>query len=187
MVVSPLINYYGKSCLSAPRKDRKKGHNGGNEQKTTRGRPIFSVAFADLWPASVSGHHALQYGNERGTAVGAIWDTLWVEEITVISLAQMNSRHGARPLVRLIKTRKTFWLEPFRFSNFSASLCNIHIYIYTYIYSFRCTIVCTYVRTIVRRVVQEYFTVEIVQALLSFFFFSSFFLLLLLLLLPLGN
>ena len=93
----------------------------------------------------------------------------------MISLAQMNSRHGARPLVRLIKTRKTFWLEPFRFSNFSASLCNIHIYIYTYIYSFRCTIVCTYVRTIVRRVVQEYFTVEIVQALLSFFFFSSFF------------
>lgn len=31
-----------------------------------------------------------------------------VEEITVISLAQMNSRHGTRPLVRLIKTHKSF-------------------------------------------------------------------------------
>lgn len=36
-----------------------------------------------------------------------------VEEITVISLAQMKPRHGTRPLVRLIKTHKTFWPPAF--------------------------------------------------------------------------
>lgn len=50
-----------------------------------------------------------------GRAVSIAERTGWrnmrhgVEEITVISLAQMKPRHGTRPLVRLIKTHKTFW------------------------------------------------------------------------------
>lgn len=58
--------------------------------------------------ALASTHHGLQYG--------FAWNGGWrnmrraAEEITLISLAQMNSHHGTRPVVRLIKSHKSFWL-----------------------------------------------------------------------------